>query len=181
MIKVTKSANKVLFLIKHFNLKGIIMKNRMYKIIASAIILSSFLSCIQNPAKANCPQIEQAQKNKEIVLKFYQEMFGDKDISAVDRYVTKDYVQHNPTVADGADAFKKAASNWFQGTEKTKVDVQHVAAEGDLVFIHIKNTNEDGSLKSTMDIFRIQDGKIAEHWDVNENVPQNSANPHPMF
>lgn len=157
------------------------MKNRMCMIIAGAIVLSSFLSCIQNPAKTACPQIEQAQKNKEIVLKFYQEMFGNKDISAVDRYVSKDYIQHNPKVADGADALKKAAANWFQGTEKIKVDVQHVAAEGDLVFIHIKNKNKDGSLKSTIDIFRIQDGKIAEHWDVHENVPQNSANPHPMF
>ncbi|MDR6466141.1 ester cyclase [Chryseobacterium sediminis] len=158
------------------------MRKNINKIILSGLILSSVLCFAQNiQTKIDCPDIEQAQKNKEIVLSFYQQMFGDKDISAVDRYVDKNYIQHNPRVADGADAFKKAAETWFKGAEKVKVDVQHVAAEGDFVFVHIKNKNKDGSLKSTMDIFRIHDGKIMEHWDVHENVPQTSANPHPMF
>lgn len=158
------------------------MRKSINTVALVAMILCSVMCFAQNTQiKADCSALEQAQKNKEIVLTFYQQMFGDKDISAVDRYIDKNYIQHNPRVADGADAFKKAATVWFQGAEKVKVDIQHVAAEGDLVFVHIKNKNKDGSLKSTMDIFRMQDGKIMEHWDVHENVPQSSANPHPMF
>ncbi|HFK5528176.1 TPA: ester cyclase [Elizabethkingia anophelis] len=124
---------------------------------------------------------DQAAANKQLVLDFYQKMFGDKDLSAVDQYIAPEYIQHNPTVADGAKAFKEAAAKWFEGAPKTKIDVQHIAAEGDLVFIHLKNKNEDGSLKSTIDIFRIKDGKIVEHWDAQEDVPKEAANAHPMF
>lgn len=99
-------------------------------------------------------------------------MFGDKDISAVDQYITPKYIQHNPNVADGSEALKKAAVKWFEGKPKTKIDVQHIAAEGDLVFLHIKDTRTDGGLKSTIDIFRLKDGKILEHWDVHQDVPE---------
>ncbi len=135
----------------------------------------------RDPLGSGDRSLGEAQHNKEVVLNFYQQMFGDKDLTAVDRYIDAGYIQHNPNVADGAEAFKQAAAAWFKGAEKTKVDVQHIAAEGDLVFIHIKNKNKDGSLKSTMDIFRLNKGKIIEHWDVHQNVPAVSANPHPMF
>lgn len=126
-------------------------------------------------------QLEDNKENKRIVLDFYQQMFGDKDISAVDKYVSPEYIQHNPSVADGAEAFKLAASNWFKGQPKTKIDVQHIASDGDLVFIHLKNKNPDGSLKSTIDIFRLEKGKIVEHWDAQQDVPKDAANAHPMF
>lgn len=124
---------------------------------------------------------DEIENNKKIVLEFYQMMFGDKDLSAVDKYIDADYIQHNPTVADGAAAFKTAAAGWFEGAPKTKVDVQRIAAEGDLVFIHIKNIEPDHSLVSTIDIFRLKNGKIVEHWDVHQAVPDQAANAHPMF
>lgn len=160
------------------------LKNAV-KVIAGTAILGLSASCNPSakvkPSESSETSIREVQHNKEVVLNFYQEMFGDKDLNAVDRYIDASYIQHNPKVADGAAAFKQAAAGWFQGAEKTKIDVQHIAAEGDLVFMHIKNKNKDGSLKSTMDIFRLKDGKIVEHWDVHENVPSVSANPHPMF
>ncbi|MBZ4191868.1 ester cyclase [Niabella beijingensis] len=119
--------------------------------------------------------------NKKLVLDFYQKMFGDKDLTAVDQYIAPGYIQHNPTVADGAAAFKKAAAEWFKGAPKTTIDVQHAAAEGDLVFLHLKNKKPDGRITSTVDIFRLEHGKIVEHWDVHQDVPEKAANPHPMF
>ncbi|PZP51604.1 MAG: hypothetical protein DI598_02825 [Pseudopedobacter saltans] len=119
--------------------------------------------------------------NKKLVLDFYQKVFGDKDLSVVDQYLLPTYIQHNPHVADGALAFKNAAKEWFVNAPKTKIDVQHIAAEGNLVFIHLKNKLPYGKLQSVIDIFRIENGKIAEHWDVHELVPEKSANNHPMF
>lgn len=163
----------------------------MKKIIApllfgSAVLLSlQMMSCTNKtepkPESAKVNSNSEIESNKKIVLDFYQQMFGDKDLTAVDKYIAPEYIQHNPNVADGSEAFKKAAEGWFKGAPKTKIDVQHIAAEGDLVFLHIKNTNPDGSLKSTIDIFRLKDGKIVEHWDVHQDVPKESANPHPMF
>jgi len=135
----------------------------------------------ESKAMAAQKQLEENKENKRIVLDFYQQMFGDKDISAVDKYVSPGYIQHNPSVADGAAAFKLAAANWFKGQPKTKIDVQHIASDGDLVFIHLKNKNPDSSLKSTIDIFRLENGKIVEHWDAQQDVPKDAANAHPMF
>jgi len=152
----------------------------------SAVLLSlQMMSCTNKtepkPESAKVNSNSEIESNKKIVLDFYQQMFGDKDLTAVDKYIAPEYIQHNPNVADGSEAFKKAAEGWFKGAPKTKIDVQHIAAEGDLVFLQIKNTNPDGSLKSTIDIFRLKDGKIVEHWDVHQDVPKESANPHPMF
>jgi len=117
------------------------------------------------------------ERNKRIVLRFYQELFGDKDLTAIDRYISAaEYIQHNPTVADGSVAFKTAATTWFQGASKVKVDIRRVAADGDLVWVHVKDGNQ-----AIVDIFRLSCGKIVEHWDVIQNIPSSAANTHPMF
>lgn len=119
--------------------------------------------------------------NKKLVTDFYQKIFGDHDFTNIDHYLLPTYIQHNPNVADGAEAFEKAIKGWLKDAPKKKVDVQHIAAEGDLVFIHIRNVLPDEKIQSVIDIFRIENKKIAEHWDVHEIVPVKSANSHPMF
>ena len=155
-------------------------------ILGSAVLLSlQMMSCTNKtepkPESAKVNSNSEIESNKKIVLDFFLFMFGDKDLTAVDKYITPEYIQHNPNVADGSEAFKKAAEGWFKGAPKTKIDVQHIAAEGDLVFLHIKNTNPDGLLNSTIDIFRLKDGKIVENCDVHQDVPKKSENLHPMF
>ena len=124
---------------------------------------------------------ELAEKNKKIVVEFYQKLFGDKDISIIDQYIVKDYIQHNPIAADGRQALKDIAAKWLANQPKSVVDFQQVAADGDLVFLHIKTKTPSGKDLSLVDIFRLKDGKIVEHWDVMQEVPDKSANPHPMF
>ncbi|WP_288243857.1 ester cyclase [uncultured Chryseobacterium sp.] len=119
--------------------------------------------------------------NKKLVIDFYQKIFGDHDFTNIDRYMLSTYIQHNPHVADGAEAFEKAVRIWLKDAPKKKVDVQRIAAENDLVFLHTKNRLPDGKLQSVIDIFRIENKKITEHWDVQEIVPDQSANSHPMF
>ena len=130
------------------------------------------------PVKRN---IKQEEINKKIVLVFYQKLFGDKDASAIDAYLTKDYIQHNPAVADGSVALKNAVKQWFNGAKKEKIDVQHLAADGDLVFLHIKNTRTAGETNAIVDIFRLKNNKIVEHWDVIQEVPKATVSKHPMF
>ena len=104
-----------------------------------------------------------------------------KDVSAIDRYLTKDYIQHNPTVPDGRESLKAAVTQWFTGAPKEKVDIQHSAAKGDIVFLHVRNKRPDGGVAAIVDIFRVKKGKIVEHWDVIQDAPSTSANAHPMF
>jgi len=121
------------------------------------------------------------RRNKKLVRNFYQEVFGDKNVSAIDKYVSRDiYIQHNPTIADGREAFKTAALQWFKDAPKETVDIQRISADGDLVWVHTKAV-DNGKISSCIDIFRVHLGKIFEHWDVMQDVPEKSANSHPMF
>jgi len=118
--------------------------------------------------------------NKKMVADFYQELFGDKDVGAIDQYIGDVYIQHNPYVADGKQALIDACKQWFKNAPKEKIDIQHIAADSNLVFIHTKS-HQGPKIFSVIDIFRIENGRIVEHWDVAQAVPEKAANSHPMF
>jgi predicted SnoaL-like aldol condensation-catalyzing enzyme len=145
------------------------------------ILFFLLLTIFQQKNSAQENKCEVAENNKKIVLAFYQQLFGDKDVSVIDQYLTENYIQHNPGVADGRQALKDIATKWLANQPKSKIDFQQVAADGDLVFLHIKTKNAAGTDVSLVDIFRLKDSKIVEHWDLRQDVPEKSANPHPMF
>ena len=124
--------------------------------------------------------IQRNMENKQLVADFYQELFGDKNIDAIDKYIGDTYIQHNPSLPDGKEFLKEGAKAWFKGAPKEKIDIQHLSGDGDLVYIHTK-VKSGNRTSSVLDIFRLQDGKILEHWDIIQQVPEKSANPHPMF
>lgn len=81
---------------------------------------------------------------------------------------------------DGKEALINAMKVCFKDAPKEKVDFRHVAADRDLVFLHVRG-KFCGKLSAIVDISRIENGKIVEHWDVIQEVPDKSANDHPMF
>lgn len=123
---------------------------------------------------------QQLEENKHMIASMYQEIFGDKNIDAVDKYIGDNYIQHNPGVADGKEALKSALKIWFKNAPKEKIDIQHLGADGNFVYIHTKSKRGDKTI-SVIDIFRVDGGKAVEHWDVIQEVPAKSANDHPMF
>ena len=123
---------------------------------------------------------DQLEANKKLVADFYQELFGDKNVEAIDKYIGDTYIQHNPILPDGKDVLKQGAAQWFKDAPKEKIDIHHLSADGDLVYIHTKSTI-GGKVSSVIDIFRLENNKVVEHWDVIQVVPEKSANPHPMF
>ncbi|HEX3079783.1 MAG TPA: ester cyclase [Puia sp.] len=124
--------------------------------------------------------LNQNASNKKMVADFYQSLFGDKNTAAIDQYIGDTYIQHNPALPDGKDALKKAVSSWFKGQPKDTVDVRHLGADGNFVYIHTKSKMGNKTV-SILDIFRVENGKITEHWDIMQEVPAKSANAHPMF
>ena len=131
-------------------------------------------------APANDKQLE---TNKAIVRDYYNMAFNlHKPEEAVSRYLHTTYRQHNPGAADGAGPFIAFAKGFIKAFPDVYVDFKRIVAEGDLVVVHSHLTLKPGERGSAVvDIFRLENGKIAEHWDVVQEVPEKSANTNTMF
>ena len=118
------------------------------------------------------------QNNKQLLANFGAEVFGKKDLSNLHEYIREDYIQHNPLVSQGLTGFKQFFADWFSAVPDWNYNLTKIVAEGDTVWAYgtysgtqkgdwlgIPATNKSYSI-AAVDIFRIQDGKLAEHWDV---------------
>jgi predicted SnoaL-like aldol condensation-catalyzing enzyme len=122
-------------------------------------------------------------ENKRVVRSFYEEAFNDGDPEgAVNRYLGNRYIQHNPQAADGPEAFIGFVK-WIRGEfPELHLDIKRMIAEGDLVVTHshLKNSPDDRGT-AVVDLFRVENGKIVEHWDVLQPIPEGAANDNTMF
>jgi predicted SnoaL-like aldol condensation-catalyzing enzyme len=120
-----------------------------------------------------------SQKNKEIVQSFYNAVFIRHDLSGLDGCMRDDYIQHNPDVPQGKAGFKQFFEETFRGIPDFKYTLKKIVAESDIVMAYsaTTGTHKGGEWLGkpatgnklnfdVVDIFRVQDGKIAEHWDV---------------
>jgi predicted SnoaL-like aldol condensation-catalyzing enzyme len=125
----------------------------------------------------------QLRRNKRIAVAFYDLAFNRKDpVEAVRRYMGPVYIQHNPLFADGAEAFINAVTAFTQANPRLRVDIRTVLADADRVITHSLITlNPDDLGVVAMDMFRLERGRIVEHWDVVQPFPEESVNDHPMF
>lgn len=101
--------------------------------------------------------------NKEIVLKFYEDVWNAHDASKVPDYVHEGYIQHNPAVAQGRAGLLEFLKFFF--TREAKHDIVLALEDGDLVAVLVNVSFNDGSKALVTDIYRLEDGKMAEHWD----------------
>jgi len=117
--------------------------------------------------------------NKELVIKAVTEVFINGDATALDRYWSENYVQHNPQIPNGREALKQLLS----GGGNMKYEMGLVVADGDFVMVHARITGFGPKPLIAVDIFRVKEGKLAEHWDVlQEEVPaENTASKNSMF
>lgn len=104
---------------------------------------------------------------KELIQNFYKEFFNEHRIDSADKYVTEDYIQHNPGVGQGRAALKEAFSDKFEKDPTFRLNIVRMIEEGDMVAVYLKNVDPEGNTKCrVVDLYRLEDGKLAEHWDV---------------
>jgi predicted SnoaL-like aldol condensation-catalyzing enzyme len=122
-----------------------------------------------------------AVRNRELVVAFYTTVFVQKQVAeGFARHVGPVYIQHNPRVPDGPEAAVKLLSQVI--TRDSISEIKRVVAENDLVVLHVHSrSNPQDRGRAIVDIFRVQNGKIVEHWDVIQPVPEQAANSNTMF
>lgn len=159
-------------------------------VLSPALLL---MACSQNPNQVAVAvtnntlnaisATQQAEQNKKIVIDFYEGVFIKHQVKDyADRYIGSQYIQHNPHVPDGKAPFVEYFTGYFKKNPDAKSVIKRAVAEGDLVFLHVHSTqNSQDRGVAVVDIFRVENGKIVEHWDVQQDVPEPSANNNTMF
>lgn len=122
------------------------------------------------------------EKNKELIVKLLNTAFNEKNVTAASELLTDEYIQHNPMAPTGKAGFLQAIPAFYSMFPDLKMEIKGLFAEGDYVIAHSHyQFKKDGNGSAVVDIFRIKDGKVDEHWDVMQEIPEQMAHNNGMF
>ena len=124
----------------------------------------------------------QMEANKKTVTAFEDAALNRKDFDAASKYLGPKYIQHNPAAADGPAGLKAYLAFLKDKFPASHSEIKQIFADGDYVIVHDHAVREPGTRGfAIVNIYRLEDGKVAEHWDVIQPVPDKTANENGMF
>ncbi|MGJ4926340.1 nuclear transport factor 2 family protein [Bradyrhizobium sp. HKCCYLS2038] len=139
------------------------------------------VTALSAPAMAERAYSADEERNKAIVLDFYEQGLNRKDFAAASKYLGT-YIQHNPNAEDGPEGFRKFIEFLKAKYPQSHSEITKVLVDGDFVILRVHALREPGTRgNAIVDIFRLKDGKIEEHWDSVQPIPEQSANTNGMF
>jgi len=122
------------------------------------------------------------EANKKAVLEFYEAGLNKKDFEAASKFFGPKYIQHNPGAPDGIEGFKSFIGFLKEKFPNSHSEIKKVFADGDFVILHVHAVREPGTRgRAIVDIFRLENGKIVEHWDVAQDIPEKMPHNNGMF
>lgn len=120
--------------------------------------------------------------NRAAFERFVEIFYTQKRVrEAFDFLVAEDYRQHNPTIPDGPEAAVRMLTPKFDGSPDSRFEVQRILVDGDLALVHVRASGPGRADAAVADIYRFENGRIVEHWDVLQPVPEDPVHDHPMF
>jgi predicted SnoaL-like aldol condensation-catalyzing enzyme len=149
------------------------LRNAVFVLAASA----AYSSCAQADVTDDL-----LEENRQTVLQFYDLAINQKDYDAAEKFMGPHYIQHNPMAKDGKAGLKSFIEYLRKSQPDYHSEIVRSFVDGDYVILHVLNTPATGAPgKAIVDIFRLEDGKVVEHWDVIQSIPENPANDNSMF
>ena len=137
--------------------------------IAAGVQLGIPASAAETAKQGRTPSEE---ANIEFVKEFYDLALNVKDFDAAANYLDDKYIQHHPGAADGTEGLRAFVDFLKREFPQAHNEVKHAYADGDFVILHVHSVREPGTRgRAVMDIFRLENGKVVEHWDVIQDVP----------
>jgi predicted SnoaL-like aldol condensation-catalyzing enzyme len=154
----------------------------MTRILALILVFSFASRMAGAPRPVLAADMTQQEIDKKNVLEFYEKALNQKDFDAAAKYLGTRYIQHNPGAADGPDGLKAFVQFLKDKFPNSHSEIVRSFADGDFVILHVHAIREPGTRGfAIVDIFRLENGKIVEHWDVRQEVPEKAANVNGMF
>lgn len=153
------------------------------KLLAAAAVALTLATAVPAMAETGSRDPATEEANRQMVIDFYNRVFNEHDLEGAVGMVADDYIQHNPNVPTGKAPFVEFFTRLFAKNPNASARIVRSSAQGDLVWLHVHaGGNKDGTGGlAIMDIYRVKDGKIVEHWDVVQPVPAKAANENTMF
>ena len=125
---------------------------------------------------------ERLEQNKRMVAEFYDLIINKKDYESAKKYMGPRYKQHNPLVKDRPEGLAEFIEFLKTNAPEAHSEIKQSFAEGDYVILHVHSLRQPGTRgRAIIEIFRLENGLIDEHWDVIQEIPETSANPNGMF
>ncbi len=149
---------------------------RLLKLLVVAVPLAA----IALPAHGR--ETAQEKANIRTVEALYDAALNQKDFAKARTYIGDRYVQHNPTARDGLEGLKAFIDFLRAKFPQSHSEIKQAFADGNYVILHVHSVRVPGTLgRAIVDIFRLENGKVVEHWDVVQDIPEHSANTNTMF
>jgi predicted SnoaL-like aldol condensation-catalyzing enzyme len=122
-----------------------------------------------------------ATQNKQIVREYLEQVWNEKHHARIGEFIAEDLVQHNPHLPNGQAAITQFLSGFAQNVPQGHFEIKRLIAEDDLVVAHSHfKPTPDARGMAVVDVFRIAEGRIVEHWDVSAEIPETSQNGNPV-
>jgi len=121
------------------------------------------------------------ETNKTNVAEFYDLIINKKDFESAKKFMGDRYKQHNPLVGDGPEGLRTFIQFLKTNFPEAKSEIKKIIAEDNYVVLHVHSFRTPQVQRAIIEIFRLENGKIDEHWDVIQEIPETSKNPNGMF
>jgi predicted SnoaL-like aldol condensation-catalyzing enzyme len=154
----------------------------MEVIMIRAILAVTLFALMAAAPAAYAADAKQMEENKKTVRALYEAALNKKDFAEASKYLGAKYTQHNPNAADGPEGLKGFIGFLREKFPNNHSEIKRIFADGDYVIVHVHAVREPGTRgNAIIDIFRLEDGKVVEHWDVVQPIPEKAANSNGMF